>query len=146
MGIFKKITKGIGRSVKDAGKSFTQNMKNSGSTISAIATLGTAPIALSAQMAGQTLTAVEPVLSQATGILQSNPLLGNLLSSATGLPPSLFGGGGQAAQAADAGGGGGGLFTQQTPMEQAKAMPMWVWLAAGAAALVGVFLIFRKKA
>lgn len=83
------------------------------------------------------------MLSQATGILQANPLLGQALSAATGMPASLFGGAPAPAGGVEASGG---LFTQPAPAEQVKAVPLWVWIAAGAAALVGVFLIFRKKA
>jgi hypothetical protein len=137
MGLFKKV----GRVISKAGKQLSTNVKHLPEVAQQIGQVGALPIQVVAGSVGAGLSAAAPVLGQATQILQDNPLLGQAIAGATGLPAGLFGG------AAPAGGveASGGLFTPQTPVQQVQSVPLWVWIAGGAAALLGVFLILRKK-
>lgn len=143
MGLFsgiKKASKSFSGAVKKAGKQFTQNARNSGSTFQAIGTFGAAPISI---MAGSTLAglqAVRPVLSEATGIIQENPMLAGLSGDALGIPGlgGLFGGGAPEMAETPT-----GSFTG--PTAPSNATPLWVWLAVGGAALLGLILFLRRK-
>lgn len=140
MGIFKKI----GKTIQKAGKQLSQNVSHLPEVATQIGQVGALPINVVAGSVGAGLSAAAPVLSQATGILQANPLLGQALSAATGMPAGLFGG-----MPADAGGGGGGAFggTAAMPVQQQPAgVPIWLWIVGGLAAALGLFLIIRKKA
>lgn len=138
MGIFKKIN----RVIKKAGKQLSQNVSNLPKAAAQIGQVGALPIQIAAGSIGASLSAAAPVLGQATQILQENPLLGQAIAGATGLPGGLFGGG----QVAGGVESSGGLFTPPTAVQQAQGIPLWVWITGGVAALVGAFLIFRKKA
>jgi hypothetical protein len=102
------------------------------------------PIQFAASTVGQGLSAAAPVLGQATQILQENPLLGQAIGAATGMPVSSWLTGSAVPQAAMAEGATAPVYV--TPDEPNKpTVPVWVWLAAGVAALGGVFLLTRKK-
>jgi hypothetical protein len=139
MGLFKKA----GKVLKKAGKQLSQNVSHLPEVANQIGQFGALPIQMVAGSMTGVMSAAAPVLEQATGLLQANPLLGQALSAATGLPGGLFGGG----QVAGGVESSGGMFTPAAPVaQQAERIPVWVWIAGGAAALVGAFLIFRKKA
>jgi hypothetical protein len=140
MGIFKKINK----VVKKAGKQLSQNVSHMPEVATQIGQIGALPLNIAAGSIGAGLSAAAPVLGQATGILQANPLLGQALSAATGMPAGLFGG-----MPADAGGGGGafgGTAAVPMPQQQPGGVPIWLWIVGGIAAALGLFLIIRKKA
>lgn len=137
MGLFKKI----GKTLSKAGKQFTQNARNSASTFQAIGTYGAAPISIMAGSATAGLQALRPVLSEATGIIQENPMLAGLAGDALGIPGlgGLFGGGTPAGGASDTG----GMFAPSTP--SAASIPTWLWIAGGIAAALGLVLLLRRK-
>ena len=134
MGLFKSA----GRAIKKAGKQFTQNARNSGSTFQAIGTLGAAPVSIALGSVGAGLKAARPVLSEATGILAENPALAGLAGSALGVPGlgGLFGGGMPAGGDVPTG----GMFTPAP-----ASIPTWLWIVGGIAAALGLFLLFRRK-
>lgn len=127
MGLFRKVTSGIGKTVKKAGKQASQNFTAAASM----------PFEQTAKIAGKVIKAAAPVLKQATSVIQANPMLAGIAGSMMGLPGGLLGGGGATTMAAPA---------EYAPAPDAgPSVPVWVWIAGGAAALVGLVLILKKK-
>lgn len=120
---------GIAKTVKKIGKQTTQNIKSAGAL----------PFELVGGIAAKSIQGVAPALGAATGVLRANPELAGLAGGAIGMPGlgGLFGGSADMAQAPV-----GGQFTGQAV---SPSIPMWVWIAGGIAAALGLFLFLRKK-
>lgn len=68
------------------------------------------------------------------------------LGGAFGVPiPAGLGAPAPSVSDSGASGGGGGGYIAPAPVAAGGGMPSWIWLAAGAAGLVVVFLMLRKK-
>lgn len=143
---------GLGKALKKVAKQVREGVKDAPAMARQIGEIGALPLQVVAgsltsglSAGGDVLAAAAPVLGQATGILQANPMLGQALGAAVpGLAPFLGGAAGTGQQAMQAydmpeaapgyGGGGG----------TGGAVPVWVWIAAAGAALVGLFMFTRK--
>lgn len=137
--VLKKAVKQVSEGLKDAPSMATQIGQTAALPITAVA--GSLTSALGS--GGEVLAAAAPVLGQATGILQANPLLGQALGAAVPGLGAFLGGapatGQQAMQAYD--------IPQAAPSyggDGGSGVPVWVWIAAAAAAVVGLFLFLRK--
>jgi hypothetical protein len=123
VGVFKKIVKQL-----NPAKAI-KNVIRSQAEITQVALQGATGVI---QSAGQTLGA-------ATTVVQENPILGQALGSAVPGLGGLFGGSAAALPAPEPTSGN---FSQPA----APAVPVWVWLAAAGAGVLGLVLLLRKKA
>lgn len=125
MGLFKKITKAL-----NPAKAVKNAIKSAGEINAA-----------GFQAVAQGVGAFGGVVKAGTQILRENPELAGLAGGALGMPGlgGAFGGGGGAAPA--------GEYAAPTPYTQpaSPGIPVWVWIAGGGAALVGVVLLMRRK-
>ena len=122
MGLFKKITKAL-----NPAKAIKSAIKSAGEINAA-----------GFQAVAQGVGAFGGVVTQ---ILRDNPELAGLAGNALGMPGlgGAFGGGGGGAPA--------GEYAAPTPYTQpaSSGIPVWVWIAGGGAALIGVVLLMRRK-
>jgi hypothetical protein len=140
MSFLSDIGHSISKAGKKAGKQLSTNIRHLPQAAKQIGEVGAFPVTAAIGSVGSVLTAAAPVLGQATQILQDNPMLGQALGTMVPGMGGLFSGGAPSA-------GGPIMMPAAEPEGQAQpGMPMWVWLAAGAAALVGLFLFLRRKA
>ncbi len=123
MGLFKKITKAL-----NPAKAVKNALKSAGEINAA----GFNAIA-------QGVGAFGGVVKAGTTILRENPELTGLAGNALGMPG--LGGAFSGSGAAPA-----GEYAAPTPYTQpASGIPVWVWIAGGGAALIGVVLLMRRK-
>lgn len=139
MGIFSKVSKAVKSATKGVTKAVrripeeARNGINSAVRLQNTITTG----AVSSIVTG--VQGVGQVAGAATKVLQENPLLGQALAGATGLPlGGLFGG--------DSGASGAGAApTTFAPQADTPSVPTWIWLAGVGAAILA-FILLRKKA
>ena len=140
MGLFSRVSNAVSNAVNKAPQVAAKTAVAIGSVVSLPAQVGGQATAQG--LRGGALPALQAtgeVVGEATSIIQENPLLAGLAGTALGVPGlgGLFSGGG--------GSTGGGAYPV-TASTKAAGLPLWVWLAAAAAAVVGLFLVLRKKA
>lgn len=124
MGLFS----GVSKTFQKIGKQAKQN------TINAVV----APIKYASELGVRQIAAAKPGLAAATDLLQSNPALAGLAGNALGMPGlgGLFGGAPAPVEPMS------GAFSAPPP---AAGVPVWVWIAAAGAAVLGLVLFLRRK-
>jgi hypothetical protein len=150
MGFFSKVAHVVsdaGRQVADAGRKvgnqLSTNIKHLPEVAAQVGAVGAFPVTAAIGSIAPVLTAAAPVLGQATQMIHSNPLLGQALGSMVPGLGGLFSGGAPAAAP-----GGGGIITEMAaqPQTERPGVPVWVWIAAAGAAVLGLFFLLRRKA
>lgn len=139
MGLFSKVTKGLRSAVKGVQKGIKQIPQEARNAVNSAVRFQGSVIQGVASSATSVVQGVGQVAGAATKVLNDNPLLGQALGSVVPGLGGMFSGGAPAGGAVEA-------SSPFTPPAESGKMPVWVWIAAGGAALVGLFLIMRKKA
>lgn len=128
--IFKKASKAVKKTVKKAGAAVskaghqaTQNIVN----------LNALPAEIAGKALAKSIRGIAPAVGEATSLLRNNPELAGLAGSALGIPG--LGGLGVAGDSTLPAASG-------VPSGGGSGIPMWIWLAAGAAVL---FILLPRK-
>jgi len=128
---------GFGGAISKIGHQLSQAANNAPKAAAQIGVIGALPVTAAFSSVGAGLTAAAPVLAQGTSILQQNPALAGLLSTATGLPLGGFG--------ATDGGGGGMSLPNGASAAPAGRLPLWVYAVGAVILLVVGVLLLRPK-
>ena len=136
MGLFSNVTKGIRSAVKGVQKGIKQIPQEARNAVNSAVRFQGSVIQGVASSATSVVQGVGQVAGAATEVLNDNPLLGQALGGMVPGLGGLFSGGGATTQEA---------YAPPADTPAPSKVPMWVWIAAGGAALVGLLLILKRK-